>query len=359
MKKVSIIVPYFVPPYIGGTETVLRHWHNFFNDSETELNVHFVLPFVHKGDTVFGKVQSKEKMHMCLRIFNNKLLIQFFGSLYLLFYLVLTNADFVVVLSPKYIRLSAAVRRVFKKKYNIISWMHFSLDKMFTDQRQAFKKADYHFAISSGIKYQLINMGIDSKKISVIFNPVESKQKSIKRSMEPKYLYIGRIEKEKQKNLNELISGFRKVLNVLPTACLDIWGDGADRHVLENEVREYHLENQVVFHGWNENPWQHVYESTALVMTSTFEGLPMTILEAISYGIPVISSDIQTGPVDEINIENGRLYSLGKIDELKSEMIDVYKKSDLYGPESIKKSIDKFYMNNYFQQIIGVFKRLE
>ncbi len=51
---------------------------------------------------------------------------------------------------------------------------------------------------------------------------------------------------------------------------------------------------------------------TALLLTSAFEGFPMTLLEAMSYGIPCISSDCMSGPRDMIKPGlNGELYTRG------------------------------------------------
>lgn len=55
----------------------------------------------------------------------------------------------------------------------VFSWPHFSLDHK--KHAEYITCADYHLAISSGIKQQMINRGVPESTINVIFNPVEAK----------------------------------------------------------------------------------------------------------------------------------------------------------------------------------------
>jgi UDP-D-galactose:(glucosyl)LPS alpha-1,6-D-galactosyltransferase len=60
------------------------------------------------------------------------------------------------------------------------------------------------------------------------------------------------------------------------------------------------ISDRVIWHGWLDNPWDEIHEATALVLTSDYEGLPMVIGEAMTRGVPVISTDCPTGPADYI-----------------------------------------------------------
>lgn len=59
---------------------------------------------------------------------------------------------------------------------------------------------------------------------------------------------------------------------------------------------------------------QDIEKVSALLLTSSFEGFPMTLLEALSWGIPCISADCVSGPADIIQPDvNGHLYQPGDI----------------------------------------------
>lgn len=347
MKKVDVIVPYYVPPFLGGTETVLRDWNEWFGNDNGMTKVRFIVPFKQRGSYIF---KSKKSNHVVAPSFFTKpSFVKALGILFLVAHLFLTKTDEIVVLSPKYIKLAKLVQRVAHKKYRVISWMHFSLNSMFTDQTSAFLQADAHLAISTGIERQLISMGVNERKIFPIYNPVSKKNRIIETATQPVFIFVGRLESLNQKNVTELIKGFALVHKSNADAELRIIGDGADRHVLEDLVHSLGLENHVEFLGWKRSPFEGLKQATALVLTSTFEGLPMVLLESISFGLPVVSSDIQTGPADIVNPENGLLYQLGNIEMLARQMLNVY--DEQLDRLAVQNSINQFYAQQYFKNV--------
>lgn len=349
-KKIDVIVPFYTPPFLGGTETVLREWNEWFRNNETEVDVRFVVPFKQKDGYIF-KTKDKNDI-IAPSLFNNSLMVKLSGMVFLLVFLLFTQAEAVIVLSPKYIRLSKFVQRLFRKKFKVISWMHFSLDSLFSDAATVFRTADYHMAISTGIQQQLINMGVAESRISVVFNPVSKKKDTIESANAPMFLFVGRLEMRKQKNVVELLEGFNLLRKTLSDAKLKIIGDGIDRAKLESFSFSLGIDSAIEFLGYSKNPFSDVNNATALVLTSNFEGLPMVLLEAISHGLPVVSSDIQTGPADIVNSNNGRLYLPGDIAMLAQQMQAIYeKKMDRF---RVQDSITEFYEDEYFSKIVSI-----
>ncbi|APX71977.1 hypothetical protein BTM29_05135 [Companilactobacillus allii] len=333
---------------------MLRKWDEYFATQHIKnLEVRFVIPFAYRSNNVFN---HSGNYIFGWRIFNNEL-AKFIGILNLAVYLMFTKADKVIVLSPKYIALSHRFKRIFHKHYQIINWVHFSLNQVFSTDNKQFKSADYHLAISTGIKQQLLDMGIDRKRIFVVFNPIEKAKYQIPASQDPRYVYVGRLEYRHQKNLQELLHGFAMLKKQLPNASLDLWGSGQDMSKLRELVTKLDV-SQVNFKGWNKNPWSQIKSVTAFVLTSTYEGLPMSILEAISHGVPVISADILTGPSDEITGENGLLYKTGDVAELRDEMIEVFENRQNYRSKAMKASISKYYSKNYFANLIKILQEM-
>lgn len=121
---------------------------------------------------------------------------------------------------------------------------------------------------------------------------------------------VGRLTKQK---------GFHRLVDVWamvpPPFKLRIFGDGELREDLLNEIRRRNLSDRIFI----EKPVQDiktVYEnSSILVMTSVFEGLPMVMIEAQSCGLPVVAFDFPCGPLDVINDgEDGFIIPNGDID---------------------------------------------
>ena len=98
------------------------------------------------------------------------------------------------------------------------------------------------------------------------------------------------------KGFSALISAFDLVKPKHQDWELVIVGEGKGRPALEEQIREKQLNDKVFLIGraGNVGDW---YESASIyVMTSRYEGFPNTLIEAMSYGVPVISFDCDAGP---------------------------------------------------------------
>lgn len=146
--------------------------------------------------------------------------------------------------------------------------------------------------------------GVAESTISVIYNPVESKSIIIPPAVmsEPaNFIYIGRMKFEGQKRIKDMLEGFSQVEGRWH---LHVLGDGSDFEKCKAYGKELKIDDRISWYGWQKKPWEVVQQEiknvTALLLTSSFEGFPMTLLEAMSYGIPCISSNCTSGPEDMI-----------------------------------------------------------
>lgn len=112
-------------------------------------------------------------------------------------------------------------------------------------------------------------------------------------------LAIGRLSY--QKGFDRLIKAWKIVHESFPSWKLQIYGSGELHDSLLNLINELHL-NQVISIN---PPISHVeiayLNSSVFLLTSHYEGLPMVLLEALSYGIPVVSFACKCGPRDLIS----------------------------------------------------------
>ena len=97
-----------------------------------------------------------------------------------------------------------------------------------------------------------------------------------------------------------------------------IAGSGESENDAKKMVKELGLDKNFEFVGWvnNEKKNQLLRNSQIFVLPSYNEGLPMAILEAMSYGIPVITTNV--GSIEDVikNDRTGLIHSPGKIEEL-------------------------------------------
>ena len=76
-----------------------------------------------------------------------------------------------------------------------------------------------------------------------------------------------------------------------------IVGDGPDREYLERLIRAMDLEESVILAGYQSNPYPYMKKSRFLVISSYTEGLPVISMEALSLGVPVVSTIPSIGEV--------------------------------------------------------------
>jgi glycosyltransferase involved in cell wall biosynthesis len=105
-------------------------------------------------------------------------------------------------------------------------------------------------------------------------------------------LFVGRLEGPKDPLL--LVDAFRYVNEHIPEARLLIVGNGVLRGKMESRIKHYGLEGKVNFLG--ALPQAEVADlmriSDVFLLTSAFEGMPMSVVEALGCGLPVVSTDV-------------------------------------------------------------------
>lgn len=102
------------------------------------------------------------------------------------------------------------------------------------------------------------------------------------------------------KGFDKAIKVASKVLPKFPEWKWFICGEGPERGHLEKMISDAKLKKQVLLCGTVENMAEQYQKAAIYVMTSETEGLPMVLLEAKSWGLPIVSFDIMTGPCDII-----------------------------------------------------------
>ena len=106
---------------------------------------------------------------------------------------------------------------------------------------------------------------------------------------------------ETQKRLMHAISAFARVVEAVPEARLDIYGEGSQRAKLQNEIERSGLTGSIALHGYDPHAREALWTASAFLMTSDYEGYPLSTLEAMSQGCPVVSYDIRYGPREQID----------------------------------------------------------
>lgn len=129
---------------------------------------------------------------------------------------------------------------------------------------------------------------------------------------------------ERVKRVDHAIRAFARVLEAEPEARLDVYGEGRLRTAHENLIEELGIGASVVLHGHRTDATERLWETSGLLVTSRSEGYPLSPLEAMMRGCPVISYDIKYGPREQIkDHDNGYLVPAGDIDGLADRITDL------------------------------------
>jgi glycosyltransferase involved in cell wall biosynthesis len=151
-------------------------------------------------------------------------------------------------------------------------------------------------------------------------------------------LAIGRLEV--QKGFDRLIESFAALAKKHADWDLVILGEGSLRTKLERQTQAAGLAQRVLFPGRVGNPGSWYERADLYVMSSRFEGFGNTLAEALTYGLPVVSFDCDTGPRDIIRHElDGLLVLPGDLEALTEALDRLMSDGDLrrrYGARAVE-----------------------
>lgn len=187
--------------------------------------------------------------------------------------------------------------------------------------------------IGKAEKYCLIRYGIDYNEFD------SSKYQNFKEKLgiRADYPVVGMISCFKpQKAPQDFIRAALLVNKVIPQAKFILIGDGILRRNIEKLIKKFGLDGKVILTGWRRDIPTIFSATDIYVLTSLWEGLPITVLEAMRSSLPVVVTN--TGGVGEIvkEAETGFLVSPQDNRELARKVIILLKDKNLR--ESIGKN---------------------
>ena len=125
------------------------------------------------------------------------------------------------------------------------------------------------------------------------------------------------------KRIDHAIRAFGAVVQAVPAATLDIFGDGAEHAALQGVIDELGLDAHVVLRGLTTDPGRELDAASVFVSTSAFEGQGLSIAEALVHGCPVVAYDVRYGPRDLLAGGGGMLVPDADVDALAAALIEL------------------------------------
>ena len=222
----------------------------------------------------------------------------------------------------------------------------------FKPKYYAMKIAKPFFRLADGAVYQLPKVAEFYKNIkgptAVIPNPVLCDSNIQVKPFAERHKIIvtlGRVDIF-QKRHDVLVRAFAIFSQQHPDYKLVIYGDGPDEKKINDLIVDLNIADKAMLGGVAKNPQEVIKNAKFFVMTSDFEGIPNALIEAMSIGLPCISTDCRPGGAALLinNMKNGILVQPHNVDDLAKQMsylVEHPAEADAMGANA-KRIVDEF-----------------
>lgn len=156
-----------------------------------------------------------------------------------------------------------------------------------------FQKLDKLFLVSPHMQFFPKFRHLKRDKVTTIVNGIRASKNSVVSRCQNgciSLLFVGRLSPEK--GVADLIDIVNRVNKDGKSVSLTVIGDGPLKSLLMKKVSQLEMTNVVSFLGYVDAPSARMREFSALVINSITEGVPITLLEAMSEGLPIISTNV-------------------------------------------------------------------
>lgn len=217
-----------------------------------------------------------------------------------------------------------------------------------------FGKAEKLVCVSTEIEKQL-RTKYKFTNTKTIYNPIifpESISEKPNEVPENYFLFFGRLE-EDIKNFTLMLNSFSISKIYESGTKLLLVGDGSGKDYIQAKARELQLENDVLILPFQKNILPLIQQARGTLLTSYFEGFPMSVIESLAAGTPVISVDCETGPREIIQdrfngllVPNHDKNALAEAIKLMSEDENLYQTCK----NNAQKSVEHLSLENISRQ---------
>lgn len=201
----------------------------------------------------------------------------------------------------------------------------------------------------------------DKSKVEVLYNAVFVPDEYKYDVNSKNILFLGLVGK--RKGIYDLLDAMTKLKsNSQFDGKLLIYGPDDTAEGINNLIQNKKLSNFVEYCGWlkSEDKRELLQKISINVLPSYNEGLPMTILETMAYGIPNISTNVAAIP-EAINKDNGIMIEPGNVEELTRAILELNSNDKLrkkLSTASYTKAINEFSIDSHINKLIDIYKKV-
>lgn len=216
--------------------------------------------------------------------------------------------------------------------------------------------ADKILSVNEFNKKWEILYGADANKIEVIYNgicPDEFSPKPKPNHLKDIPTVVAAARIFELKDITTMIKSCAVVKEVIPNVKYLIYGDknAVPEYTKECEelIKELKLEDNFILAGYHNKPSELFCEGDISILTSISEGFPYTVIESMSCGIPVVSTDVG-GVTEALNDSCGRICKPKDHVDIGNKVIELLLNPELrtrMGENARKRVMDNFTIDNF------------
>ncbi|HMC00860.1 MAG TPA: glycosyltransferase family 4 protein [Flavobacteriaceae bacterium] len=233
-----------------------------------------------------------------------------------------TTCNVYAIIASKFSQIPCIISERINPKYSVENWFWNFIRK------RTYPKSDKVIVQTNDVK-TYYNRFIKENKLKVIPNPIDPellKQVDINYKKENIILTIGRFSK--QKNHKLLIKAFSNIPH--DNWKLLIIGDGQEKQAYKDLICKLQQEKSILILNKTNEIHKEYNRAKIFALTSDYEGFPNALIEAMSFGVPCISSNCPTGPSDIIeHNKNGLLFPVNDQKGLEKSLIELMNDEEL------------------------------
>lgn len=195
----------------------------------------------------------------------------------------------------------AGIRKHIRAK--VVGWMHNSYEAFFGQPGLWLWKGEKRFKYQSQALDEIVVLTRNDQRLyrerlgvktTALYNPLTLEVKGQGGAAHKRFVAVGRMT-PLMKGFDILVEGFALFAKGNDEWTLDIVGEGEEEGLIRSLIVKHGLENRVKIHPFTKNIQEHYASASVYVLSSRWEGFGLVLIEAMAYGLPVITSDVPVG----------------------------------------------------------------
>ena len=273
----------------------------------------------------------------------------------------INNGNYDVVIGVHvYLSLHLASIRQRLNAKKVIAWVHNSYEALFTKEKPYLPGLQHFFAhqmkkLDNVVVLSKIDVAKFKDELNLdcinIYNPLTLEPQGRASTENKRFIGVGRFS-HRHKGFDILIKAFAKYCKKHDDGwTLELVGEGPEQQMYEEIIKENNIGDRMVISPFTSEIQRHYASASVYVLSSRWEGQPLVLLEAMSHGLPIVSSDIPIAKELLDSSGTGIIFKNEDIDDLAARMEQmVYENNwEKMSHTSIEYS-KKFNTNNIIEQ---------